>query len=91
MEWLPTCDPTAIVESHKSFHEEEIHSDLPKVAAETLLLYAEKGGTVSDADAAELANGLKRCRKQRIDGAGHMIPWDRLDAFVDAVQGFLAK
>jgi N-formylmaleamate deformylase len=91
MEWLPTCDPTAIIESHKSFHEEDIHRDLPKIAAETLLLYAEKGGTVSDADAHEIARSLKKCRKERIDGAGHMIPWDRLDAFVASVQGFLAN
>ena len=91
MEWLPTCDPTAIIESHKSFHEEDIHGDLPRIAAETLLLYAEKGGTVSDADADELARALKKCRKQRIDGAGHMIPWDRLDAFVDSVQEFLGS
>lgn len=91
MEWLPTCDKTAIIESHKSFHEEEIHSDLPKIAAETLLLYAEKGGTVTEADAEELMRGLKKGRKQRIDGAGHMIPWDRLDAFVSAVKEFVAK
>ena len=89
MEWLPTCDETAIVESHKSFHEEEIHSDLSKIASEALLLYAEKGGTVTDADAEEIARALRGSRKQRIDGAGHMIPWDRLDAFVDAVHGFL--
>lgn len=89
MEWLPTCDATAIIESHRSFHEEEIHSDLPRIAADTLLLYAEKGGTVSDADAEEILRGLNKGRKQRIDGAGHMIPWDQLDAFVAAVQGFL--
>jgi N-formylmaleamate deformylase len=91
MEWLPSCDPTAIIESHRSFHDEEMHADFPGVAADTLLLYAEKGGTVSDADAEEIVRGIKKARKQRIDGAGHMIPWDRLDAFVDAVQGFLAK
>lgn len=89
MEWLPTCDRTAVMESHKSFQEEEIHSDLPKIASETLLIYAEKGGTISEAEAEELAGALKKGRKQRIDGAGHMIPWDRLDAFVSAVQGFL--
>jgi N-formylmaleamate deformylase len=91
MEWLPSCDRTAIIESHKSFHEEEIHSDLPKIAAQTLLLYAEKGGTVSDADGDEIVRALRNGRKQRIDGAGHMIPWDRLDAFVDAVHGFLGN
>jgi N-formylmaleamate deformylase len=91
MEWLPTCDPTAIIESHRSFHDEDMHADLPDIAADTLLLYAEMGGTVSDADSEDIIRAIKTARKQRIDGAGHMIPWDRLDAFVNAVQGFLAK
>jgi N-formylmaleamate deformylase len=90
MEWLPTCDPMGIIESHRSFHEEDIHGDLPNVGAETLLLYAEKGGTVSDADADEIVRVLRKGRKQRIDGAGHMIPWDQLDRFVEAVQSFLS-
>ena len=62
----------------------------PKLAAPTLLIYAEKGGTISDAEADEIVRALKQGRKQRIDGAGHMIPWDRLDAFVSAVHEFVA-
>ena len=89
MEWLPTCDRTAIIESHRSFPEEDIHRDLPQIAANTLLMYAENGGTVSDEDADEIAKAIKTCRKERIDGAGHMIPWDRLDAFVASVRRFL--
>jgi N-formylmaleamate deformylase len=91
MEWLPTCDRTAIIESHRSFHEEEIHSDLPSIAAQTLLLYAEKGGTVTEGDAEEIVHALRHGSKQRVDGAGHMIPWDRLDAFISAVQAFLSR
>ena len=91
MEWLPTCDRSAIAESHRSFHDEEIHSDLPRIAARTLLVYAEKGGTVSEADADEIVGTLKHGQKRRIDGAGHMIPWDRLDDFVGSVKGFLGK
>jgi len=91
MEWLPTCDRTAIAESHRSFQEEEIHSNLPKIRSETLLMYAEKGGTISDADADEIVRALGKGRKQRIDGVGHMIPWDNLDAFVSTVRAFLAK
>jgi N-formylmaleamate deformylase len=91
MEWLPTCDKTAVAESHKSFHEEEIHSDLPKIRSETFLMYAEKGGTISDSEADEFVRALRKGRKQRIDGAGHMIPWDRLEAFVSAVRTFLAN
>jgi len=91
MEWLPTCDRTAVIESYKSFHEEDMHGDLPGIAAETLLLYAEKGDTVRESDADEIVRALKRGSKQRIDGAGHMIPFDQLDAFITAVQGFLCK
>jgi N-formylmaleamate deformylase len=89
MEWLPTCDPTAVIESHKSFQEEDIHADLPKIAADTLLMYAENGGTVSEADAEVFVTALRSGHKQRIDGAGHMIPWDQFDLFVRAVHAFL--
>jgi N-formylmaleamate deformylase len=89
MEWLPTCDLTAVIESYKSFHEEDMHGDLPSIAAETLLIYAQMGGTVSATDADEIVQVIKNCRKLRIDGAGHMIPWDQLDHFIDAVQAFL--
>jgi N-formylmaleamate deformylase len=91
MEWLPTCDRTAVIESYKSFHEEDMHGDLPRIDADTLLIYAEKGDTVREADADEIVGALKRGRKQRIEGAGHMIPFDQLDAFITAVQGFLCK
>jgi N-formylmaleamate deformylase len=89
MEWLPTCDRTAIIESHASFQEEDIHGDLQKIAADTLFLYAEKGGTVLAEDALEISRAIGRCNTRRIDGAGHMIPWDRLDAFTAAVHDFV--
>jgi N-formylmaleamate deformylase len=91
MEWLPSCDKTAIIESHRSFQDEDMHADLPKITSDTFLVYAEKGGTVTEADAAEIMGLLRKGRKQRIEGAGHMIPWDRLDAFVSAVRGFVAN
>ncbi len=90
MEWLPTCDPFAIAESHRSFHEESIHGDLPHIATPTLLLYAQRGNTVTDEDAAEIAQAMGNCRAQKILDAGHMIPWDQLDAFVAAVADFIA-
>lgn len=90
MEWLPTCDRTAIIESHKSFHEEDIHADLQHIENEALLLYAEHGGTVTDDEAEEITRLLRNSRRQRIDGAGHMIPWDALDEFIAAIKTFVA-
>lgn len=91
MEWLPTCDPFAIAESHRSFHEESIHGDLPHISTPSLLLYAERGNTVTDADALEITRAMGQCTAQKIPDAGHMIPWDQLDAFVAAVASFIAQ
>ncbi len=89
MEWLPTCDREAIIQSHRSFHEDDMHGDLPAIRAQTLLLYAENGGTVTDQDAKEISTLIKNCQSQKVAGAGHMIPWDRLSVFVDSVKNFL--
>lgn len=90
MEWLPTCDPFAIAETHRSFHEESIHDDLAHIDTPALLLYAERGNTVTDEDAAEFTLAMGNCTAQKILDAGHMIPWDQLDAFVAAVADFIA-
>ena len=62
---------------------------MPQVPRPTLLIYAEQGGTVTDDDAAEICALIPDCRRVRIDGAGHMIPWDDLETFIDTVRGFL--
>ncbi len=89
MEWLPTCDRKAIAESHHSFNADDIHADMPSISARTLLLYAERGGTVLESDAQEIVRLIPNCSSLRIDRAGHMIPWDRLEAFVAAVHQFI--
>ena len=90
-EWLPTCHRKAIEQSHRSFEEEDIHVLLPDVQCETFLIYAEKGGTVTEEDAAEIVGAIRDARQIRIGGVGHMIPWDDLSAFVAAVRGFVLR
>jgi N-formylmaleamate deformylase len=87
---LPTCDPEAIVQSYASFNDEDIHALMPEARTPALLIYAEHGGTVTDEDAAEICDLMPDCRAKRIDGAGHMIPWDDLDAFTATVEDFIA-
>lgn len=88
-EWLPSCVRKAIEQSHRSFEEEDFHVLLPQVQCETFLIYAEKGGTVREEDAEEITDAIGRASRLRIDGVGHMIPWDDLEAFVGAVRGFV--
>ena len=88
-EWLPTCDKTAIAGSHASFHKEDIHSLLPQIECPVLLIYAENGNTVLDGDAKEIVEATHNCSAIKIEGVGHMIPWDDLDAFITATESFL--
>jgi N-formylmaleamate deformylase len=90
MKWLPTCDRSAVAESYRSFNEEDIFGDLPSVRSETLLLYAQRGDTVRDAEANEVVGLLPHGTKKLIPDVGHMIPWDNLKAFVASVKQFLA-
>lgn len=89
-EWLPTCDKTAVAETHRLFHHEDIHALMPAAACPTLLVYAENGNTVTDADAEEIVGTMPDCRAVKMAGVGHMIPWDDLDGFVDVVRPFVS-
>lgn len=91
MEWLPTCDKTAVLESHRLFHEEDVHGFLPKISCPTLLMYAENGNTVSDDAAQEVKGLIPNCRTVKIRAVGHMIPWDDLDAFVSETRAFVTN
>mgnify|MGYP003956554615 FL=1 len=88
-QWLPTCTVKAVTQSHRSFHEEDVHVLMPAIAAPTLLIYAETGGTITDEDAAEIIRLIPDSRSIRIDGVGHMIPWDDLETFARTIENFL--
>jgi N-formylmaleamate deformylase len=75
-EWLHTCDEGAVVQAYRGFHEDDIHSDLPKLRTPGLLMAAGRGGVIQPGDLAEikaLAPALVQCIAAN---AGHMIPWD---------------
>lgn len=88
-EWLHTCDERAIVKSYDDFHDTDIHSDLPAVDAQTLLVVAGKGGVILPEDIDELRAIKPDMSVRRIETAGHMIPWDDYNAFFPAFGTFL--
>lgn len=89
MKWLPTCDRHAVEESYRSFSEESIHALLPRIFARSLLVYAERGNTVTEDEAEEFVQLLPHAMQRRIANAGHMIPWDNMGEFVSTVRQFL--
>lgn len=89
-EWLHTCDDVAIEKSLRGINEEEIHGDLAAIRVPTLLLVAGKGGVINDADIVEVRALAPTLQVRRIAHCSHMIPFDDLESFLEAVEGFLA-
>lgn len=88
-EWLHTCNEDAITQAHRGFHEDDIHSDLPKLHTPGLLMAAGRGDVMLPDDLAEfktLAPALTQCI---VANAGHMIPWDNEKEFFQSLGDFL--
>jgi N-formylmaleamate deformylase len=89
-QWLHSCDQGAILSSFASFHEDDVHADLPAMTKPALLVSAERGDVVRDEDAAECMRLVPALSHIRVPNAGHMIPWDNLAGFLAAIRPFLA-
>jgi len=63
---------------------------LYRLTAETLVLWGAADRLIPPEYAAQWKALIPNARVQTIEGAGHMLPWERPDAFVDAVAKFLA-
>ncbi len=88
IEWLPTCSVEAITITHQNFHEEDAFPDFPKLVCPTLLVYATQARVVTPKAAAEVASLLPNGQAVGVR-AGHMIPWDNLEDFLDVTRQFL--
>ena len=88
-EWLPTCNKEAVALSHRAFHEEDMFLDLKRITCPTLLVQAGVGDVIRDSDAEEILACLQHGAKVKVEQAGHMIPFDALEAFLDAVVPFI--
>ncbi|TWI56764.1 N-formylmaleamate deformylase [Pseudomonas duriflava] len=88
-EWLHTCDERAIVASYNSFHEDDIHQDLPHISLPTLLMVAGRGNVLLPEDIKEIQGLMPDVTVARVENAGHMIPWDDEEGFYQAFGYFL--
>jgi N-formylmaleamate deformylase len=90
-EWLHTCDERAVITSFEGFHKDDIHGDLVAMTMPTLLVGAERGDVIRDEDVEEIQTLNRIIAFTRVPNAGHMIPWDNLEGFVEALSPFLNR
>lgn len=87
-EWLHSCHYGAIRTAYDGFHTDDIHADMPHLALPVRLVVAGGATVINADDLAEIQGLIPHLQTRIVDGAGHMIPWDDLPGFLDAVMDF---
>jgi N-formylmaleamate deformylase len=89
--WVASCDEAAVLESFRRFSEvEDFFSWWPEVPAPVALIYGGASPVVTAEGAREAAQANPAATVHEVPGAGHMVPWDELDAFMAVVRPLLA-
>lgn len=89
-EWLHTCQWGAIRTAFDGFAIDDIHADLPAIQLPMRLVVAGGATVVLPEDVREVQSLAPHAEVRRVEGAGHMIPWDDLEGFLAAVMDFTA-
>lgn len=83
---LATCDRTAVLETHEGFETEDFFDLWARLTPPAVLV---RGGNSPVVPLAAVAD-LRRLRPDieivTVPGAGHMVPWDALEGFLDAAR-----
>ena len=82
---LPTCDETAVRETHEGFQTDEFEADWVRLTTPVTLLHGVNSPMVTTDDARRLANLNTDAVVIAVPAAGHMVPWDNLAGFLAAV------
>lgn len=86
---LPTCDETAVRETHEGFETDEFETDWTRLTPPVTLLYGADSRMVTSDDAGRLAEMAPQAQVIAVPDAGHMVPWDNLPGFLAAVDAAL--
>ena len=85
IEALPSCDETAVRETHAGFESEDFFPYWRAVTQPALLIYGAKSPVVPEDAARELASANPSVEIRAVANAGHMVPWDNETGFFDAL------
>lgn len=90
-EVLAECDETAVLETHRGFEEEDFLATWTRLEGRVGLIHGEESPVVRASDVAELERRRPDIPIVGVAGAGHMVPWDNLPGFVEALRALTTK
>jgi N-formylmaleamate deformylase len=88
-EVLSSCDETAVLESYQGLEEEDFFEYWARLAVPAVLIRGGDSPVVPLAAVADLRRARPDIEIVTVPGAGHMVPWDNLAGFLDAVRPYL--
>jgi N-formylmaleamate deformylase len=91
LEALPTCDESAVRETWKNFHDEDVFEYLRRLEPPVLFMFGGESPVIPEHAVPEVEQTNARLEIVRVPGAGHMIPWDNLDVFLAETRRFLGN
>ena len=91
LRWLPTCSEAAVTESFHLLDLEDPTDGWSGIERPICFVVGGESQIVTVEQGEELARRHPDCELVAIDGAGHMIPWDTLDEFLDVVRRFYTR
>jgi N-formylmaleamate deformylase len=86
---LASCDETAVLETHEGFETEEFFAYWAQLTRPVVLVRGGDSPVVPLPAVADLRRARPDIEIVTVPGAGHMVPWDQLDGFLDTVRPHL--
>lgn len=83
---LASCDETAVLETHRGFETEDFFAYWERLSAPVLLMRGGESPVVPAAAADDLRRTRPDIEQITVPGAGHMVPWDNLTAFLELLR-----
>jgi len=90
-EQLKLCDENAVRESWLNFHREDFFPYLRDLRGPALFMYGAESPVVPASAALEVEATNPGLEMVQIAGAGHMIPWDNGEDFLEQTRRFLGR
>jgi N-formylmaleamate deformylase len=85
-EVLATCDETAVLESHEGLESEDFFGYWGRLQRPVLLVRGQDSPVVPESAAEDLRRARPDIAVVSVPDAGHMVPWDNLPGFLEAVR-----
>jgi len=87
--WVATCDEAAVTASYDAMVEEDFLDWWPHVPAPAAMVRGGASPVVTEAGGAELAAANPGASLHVVEGAGHMVAWDRPAPFLSLLRSIL--